>query len=130
MQREFAEKKSSLEEERSSCVIAMLHAAESLEESIQQVSSDSRSEPDYSTVNLFLATVVNATVEKLNNLRSLEIKLEMCCLENTEIQRSFEELSQKLELIQQERESAVRVLKISKKSGNLYAGSQLGNFRS
>ena len=88
----------------------MLHAAESLEESIQQVSSDSRSEPDCSTVNLRLATVVNATVNKLNNLRSLEIKLEMCCLENTEIQRSFEELSQKLELIQQERESAVRVL--------------------
>ena len=88
----------------------MLHAAESLEESIQQVSSDSRSEPDCSTVNLCLATIVNATVEKLNNLRSLEIKLEMCCLENTEIQRSFEELSQKLELIQQERESAVRVL--------------------
>lgn len=110
LQREFAEKTSSLEEERNSCVVAMLHAAESLEESMQQVSSDSHSESDCSTLDLRLATVVNATIEKLNNLRSLEIKLEMCCLENTVIQRSFEELSQKLELIQQERESAVRVL--------------------
>lgn len=110
LQREFAEQTSSLEEERSSCVVAMLHAAESLEESIQQVSSDFRSESDCSTVNLRLSTLVNATIEKINNLRGLEIKLELCCREITDIQRSFEELTRKLELIQQERESAVRVL--------------------
>lgn len=110
LQIEFAEKTSSLEEEKSSCVAAMLHAADSLEESIQQVSSDFCSQSECSTVNLRLATLVNATIQKINNLRSLEIKLELCCRENIEIQRSFEELTQKFELIQQERESAVRVL--------------------
>lgn len=110
LQIEFAEKTSSLEEEKSSCVAAMLHAADSLEESIQQVSFDFCSQSECSTVNLRLATLVNATIQKINNLRSLEIKLKLCCRENIEIQRSFEELTQKFELIQQERESAVRVL--------------------
>ena len=111
LQKEFAKQTFSLEEERSSCVVAMLHVAESLEESIQQVSFDFCSESDCSTVNLRLSTLVNATIEKINKLRGLEIKLELCCRENTEIQRSFEKLTRKLELIQQERESAVRVLK-------------------
>jgi hypothetical protein len=110
LQKEFVEQTSSLEEERSSCVVAMLHAAKSLEESIQQVSFDFCSESDCSTVNLHLSTLVNATIEKINKLRGLKIKLELCCRENTEIQRSFEKLTRKLELIQQERESAVRVL--------------------
>lgn len=47
-----------------------------------------------------LANVVNATMEEINKMRSLQMKLELCCRENTKIQRSFEKLTQKLELFQ------------------------------
>eukprot|EP01018_Ginkgo_biloba_P014200 Gb_07542 [translate_table: standard] len=108
--RESAEKASSLEAEKNSYVVAMIHAAEKLEGTIQHVSSNSSYHLDPSSVDVWLASVVNATIEKINELRNLEVKLEMSCHANSEIQTSFGELTQKFAAVQEQRDSAVREL--------------------
>ncbi|KAH9329760.1 hypothetical protein KI387_001868, partial [Taxus chinensis] len=121
MQKSFAEKTTLLETERSAFVIAMLHAAQSLEESVQVVPfhlTCDESRP--LSVDFRLTTVVNGTIDKINELRNREAKLEFNCQESMQIQRSFEDLTQKFEIIEQERESAVRGLhKIHKRLGKL-----------
>ncbi|XP_057837732.2 trans-Golgi network-localized SYP41-interacting protein 1 isoform X1 [Cryptomeria japonica] len=121
MQKGFVEQTSLLEAERSSYVFAMLFAAQNLEQSIQVASMNSTcDESDPPSVDFRLTTIVNATIEKINELRNLEAELDSSRQESLQMQRSFENLTQKFETIQLERESLVReLLNIHKRLGKL-----------